>query len=209
VPWYRVDPRSRDAETVRAATSLLRASGLVVLPTDTGYALCGLAADRSALDRVYEAKGRERAKPLHVLVPDLQTARSLVRIEPRAERVIARLMPGALTLVLPAAHGAPHGLNPAGDTIGIRIPELPFTLAVLEELRAAVTATSANPSGVTAPFTSAELAAVGILRGVAAIFDAGDLPHRHASTIVELLPGRDPRLLRAGPVVLGQVLELL
>jgi L-threonylcarbamoyladenylate synthase len=207
--WHRVDPQNPEATEVAEASAALAASDLVILPTDTGYALCGLATDEAVLERVYRAKQRDRNKPIHVLVADLGMARRVAVLEPRVIRLMERLLPGPLTLVLPAAPELPRGLNRAGSTIGVRVPDLAFTLRVLSHLDAPVTATSANPSGGRAPYTSKDLAELPRLEGLRAIFDAGDLPHRRPSTIVEVLPGRPPSLLRAGPVELSTVLDAL
>jgi L-threonylcarbamoyladenylate synthase len=209
VRFVRVDPAKPDPVVVADACDELRAGALAVLPTDTGYALCGLATDEGVLQKVYRTKGRDPSKPLHVLVAARADAERLVDVEPRVARAIERLLPGALTLVLPARPDAPRGLNPAGTTIGIRIPDLPFTLAVLARLGAPLTATSANPSGGPAPFASEDLAGCTELAEVSVVYDAGSLPHRRPSTIVEVLPGQLPRLLREGPVELSAVLAVL
>lgn len=202
---YRVD-RAWDRRVSDNAVSRLAQGELVVLPTDTGYALCGRVLDAAVLDRVYSAKGRDPSKPLHVLVGSIEAARRIVEIDPRIERLMQRLLPGPLTLVLPASESAPRGLNRGGTTIGVRIPDLSFTLEVLRKLDEPVTATSANPSGGPAPFDGAAVRAAGEVLGVSAIYDAGELPHQRASTIVELLPGQAPRVLREGPVDLSSIL---
>jgi L-threonylcarbamoyladenylate synthase len=205
----RVDGTEPEPEQVEAASRLLSAGQLVVLPTDTGYALAGVASDEAVLERVCSSKGRDPRRPLHVMVASLKQAEELVHVEPRARVLFERLMPGPLTLVLPARAGVPEGLNRSGGTIGIRIPDLHYTLEVLARLGAPLTATSANPSGGPTPFTSRELAICASMPGVAAIFDAGDLPHRRASTIVELLPGAEPVLLREGPMELFSIQRVL
>jgi len=205
-PVYLVNG-PRDGHVSENAVGRLAQGELVVLPTDTGYALCGRVWDAAVLERVYSAKGRDPSKPLHVLVGSIEAGRRIVQIEPRIERLMQRLLPGPLTLVLPAAESAPRGLNRGGTTIGVRIPDLSFTLEVLRTLDEPVTATSANPSGGPAPFDGAAVRAAGESLGVSAVYDAGKLPHQRASTIVELLPGQPPRVLREGPVDLSSILE--
>src|SRR5688572_21833367 len=112
-PLIRVDPAGGPPEALELAVELLRRGQLVVLPTDTGYALSGCATDESVLEAVYASKDRDPTKPLHVIVSGLAMAERLVRVDARARRLVAGLLPGPLTLVLPAAATAPRNLNRA------------------------------------------------------------------------------------------------
>lgn len=207
--WTEVDPQAPEQAHVDEAVAILRAGGLAVLPTDTGYALCGDALDDAVLARVFASKSRDPGKPISVMVANLRHAQELVMVEPRVERVFKALLPGPLTLVLPRVLIGYDSLNRYGTTLGVRIPDLSFTLSVLERLGRPLTATSANPSGGPSPHRRSQLGSCAALPGVEAIFDAGDLPHGRASTIVEILPGRQPVLLREGPVDLSEVLAVL
>ncbi len=197
---YSVGSLDGEKSGVETAVALLEEGHLVVLPTDTGYALAGLAEDEDLLARIYRSKGRSLDKPIHILLSSPGDAKNWVVWEKRADLLADLFLPGPLTLVLPAQKHVPSGLNSRGQTLGVRVPDFPFTLAVLSHLGRPITATSANPSGQGGVFRQADLGRAASLDYVSAIFDAGDLPHTAPSTVVELLPDRPFRLIRKGPI---------
>lgn len=128
---------------VRRAAELLREGGLVVYPTDTLYGLGADATDTEAVDRVYRAKERSRDDPVSVAT-SLDGLDRVAETEGHADAVEA-LLPGPVTLLLPARNGLAPPLVREGK-VGVRVPDDPVTLDLLE-LAPPVTATSANRSG--------------------------------------------------------------
>ena len=190
--------RLPQGEVARAA-DLLRAGGLVAIPTETVYGLAADARDGRAVARVYAAKGRPSFNPLIVHVADADAAFALGEAEDAARRAADAFWPGPLTLVLPLRAG--HGLSPlvtAGlSTVALRVPAHPAARALLAAFGGPLAAPSANPSGRISPTTAGHVLS-GLDGRIDAVLDGGPCPVGLESSIVA--PGPPARLLREGGV---------
>lgn len=183
------------------AVAAIRAGRPVVLPTDTVYGLCADAESESAAREVARLKGRAEQQPIAVLARDVD--RLLERIPELDARVLRVLLPGPYTLILSNPKRRYPWLG-GGDTIGVRVPDLPAaTAAVLEEV-GVVLATSANLHGGRDPRRADEVPEE-IRRGAAVLVDGGELPGT-SSTVLDLT-GPEPRLVREGAVPAAQALS--
>ncbi len=194
-----------DGAGVAEATRLLRAGGLVALPTETVYGLGADATNGKAVAGIYAAKGRPSFNPLIAHVPDIAAAQALGLFNAPALALARAFWPGPLTLVVPMSPSCDVcDLARAGlATIGLRVPDHPATLAVLKALGRPVAAPSANRSGHISP-TRAEHV-LGDLGGlIDAVLDAGPCEIGVESTIVACLGGA-PRLLRPGGITRSQI----
>ena len=186
-----------------AFSRCLEAGGVGVFPTDTVY---GLAADPglpAAVERLYALKGRPPDRPAAVMFFDLERAlAALPELGPRTRRAVERLLPGAVTLVVPNPQRRyPLACGPAPERLGLRVPALGGALAPLASARAPVLQSSANRSGG-AEARRLEDVHPRIRRGADGVLDAGELPGV-ASTVVDLTGyegGGGFRLLRVGAV---------
>lgn len=183
------------------AVDALNRGELVILPTETVYGLAADARRPDAVARIYAAKGRPRFNPLIAHVADLEGAAAVARLDDRARTLAARFWPGPLTLVLPARETGVCDLARAGlESVAVRIPAHPVALALLAAFNGPLAAPSANRSGRPSPTRFADaLAETG--DQAAAALDGGDCAVGVESTVVSLLPGEPPRLLRPGGVV--------
>lgn len=197
-----VDSSRPDPAALETAARVLRAAGLVALPTETFYGLGAHAFDPAAVARIFQLKGRPAEKPLLVLVDSLAMVERVAReISARAGRLAARYWPGPLTLVLPAHPSVPAGLTAGTGTIGVRLSGHPVARALVTALGAPVTAPSANLHGGASPRTADEvIAALGTSLDL--VLDAGATPGGPASTVLDLT-GAVPAVLRRGAVVLS------
>lgn len=186
-----------DAAGIAAAVDVLRAGGLVAVPTETVYGLAARADDGRAVAGIYAAKGRPSFNPLIVHVADLAQAETLALFSPLARSLAAQFWPGALTLVLPLRDGAAvAGLVTAGlDTLALRCPAHPVMQALIAAI-GPLAAPSANASGRISPTRATHVA--GSLPGVM-VLDAGPCAAGVESTIVAV-EAEGWRLLRAGAV---------
>jgi L-threonylcarbamoyladenylate synthase len=191
---------------VERAVAGLRAGECVILPTDTVYGLC-VSPDREVdVRRMYELKGREKAKPTALLAADVDALlEALPELGGEMARVLRALLPGAYTLVLPNPRRRFAWLaGAAPDAIGVRVPDL--TGAAVEVIRetGVVAATSANLASGPDPKTVDELDPK-LRERVAAVIDGGELPGT-PSTVLDLT-GPEPRVLREGAVNAAEALE--
>ncbi len=192
---------------VEDAVDAARRGELIVFPTDTVYALACRPDDPVATSRVFDTKRRPASLTLPVLAPTNAAARALAVFDERAERLVAALWPGDLTIVVPrAALSQRWELGGEPDTIGVRVPRHPLALAVLEAT-GPLAATSANRSGEAPARTCDELnAAFGDLVSIY-LCQEGSLD-AEPSTVIDLAHG-DARLIRTGAVDADRLRELL
>ncbi|AWB26834.1 L-threonylcarbamoyladenylate synthase [Halococcoides cellulosivorans] len=139
-----------------AAVSAIERGELVVYPTETVYGLGADALDERAVSSVFEAKGRDRDRPISMAVPDLDSAAEYVHLGGRETAFATAFLPGPVTLVVQKRSVVPDALTGGRDRVGVRIPDHPIARDLLAQT-GPLTATSANPSGDRAPTTAAEI----------------------------------------------------
>lgn len=193
-----VDDASRRAALAKGA-ELLRAGRLVAFPTETVYGLGANALDETAVQRIYEAKGRPELNPVIVHVASAAAARELALDWPAAADAIARAFwPGPLTIVVRKRPVVPDIVSAGGTTVGLRVPAHPLALALLREARVPVAAPSANLSTQVSP-TTAQHVERGLGDRVDLIIDGGATNVGIESTVVDVTGGV-PRILRPGMI---------
>ena len=142
----RLDPGAdvrRLPEAVEAAVAVLRAGGLVAMPTETVYGLAARALDPEAVARIFAAKGRPGHHPLIAHVLDETQARGLARRwTAPASRLAGAFWPGPLTLVVDRAASVPVVVAGGGDTVAVRAPAHPVARALIAALGEPVAAPS-------------------------------------------------------------------
>ncbi|TDQ45981.1 L-threonylcarbamoyladenylate synthase [Actinorugispora endophytica] len=198
----RVLPAS--AEALDTAAGVLRDGGLVAFPTETVYGLGADASSPDAVRRIFAAKGRPADHPLIVHVADTGSALDWAGHFPPAARALAdAFWPGPLTLVLPRSGRVPDAVTGGRPTVGLRVPDQPVALDLLERFGGGVAAPSANRFGRVSPTTAGHVAA-DLGARVDLVLDGGRCGVGVESTIVEVL---DERLtvLRTGAVTARDV----
>jgi L-threonylcarbamoyladenylate synthase len=192
----RLEPA--DADSVAAAAAVLRAGGLVAMPTETVYGLAADATSDRAIAALYAAKGRPAFNPLIAHFADVARASSEGEFDDFAQRLAAAFWPGPLTIVAPATKSCRVSLLArAGlDTLGLRVPANRTAQALIAAAGVPLSAPSANRSGQVSPTTAAHV--MSDLDGrIDWILDGGPTRLGVESTIVACLGG-PPRLLRPG-----------
>lgn len=138
-----VDPRD--------AARCLAQGGLVAIPTETVYGLAARALDRDAVARVFAAKNRPTDHPLIVHLAPSADPSAWGMLDDNALALAAAFWPGPLTLVVPRTPLVPDWVTGGRDSVALRVPRHPLTIAVLEILADAVVAPSANTFGRVSP----------------------------------------------------------
>jgi L-threonylcarbamoyladenylate synthase len=174
------------AEEVATFRRCMAVGGVALFPTDTVYGLATEPESREGVRRLYRLKGRPPERPAAVMFFDLELAlAALPEMGALTEQALARLLPGALTLVVAnPAHRYPLAAGPVPDRLGVRVPELSGELAPLADARWPVLQSSANRSGG-ADARRLDDVDPRIRRGVDLQLDAGELAGT-ASTVVDL-----------------------
>ena len=193
-----------DPNAVRDAAAILRRGGLLGIPTETVYGLGADALNEDAVSRIFLAKGRPQDNPLIIHVPDASWLESYCRdVPPAAYRLAERFWPGPLTMILPRRDIVPLQTTGGLETVGVRCPNHPVTLAIIEAAGVPIAAPSGNTSGRPSPTTAAHM--IEDMDGkIDGIVDGGPCTVGVESTIIDLTV-TPPRLLRPGAVTLEQL----
>jgi L-threonylcarbamoyladenylate synthase len=183
------------------ALALLRAGGLVCVPTESSYGLAVDADSEAAIGRLQNLKGREDTAPFGLIAGSLAQAQACTGAWPRAAEELAQAhWPGALTLILPPTdHTAAKLVGPSGG-VGLRVSSCEPVRWLAAELGRPITATSANPSGQ-APATTVSMAQSYFGSEVDYYLEGGTCSAQ-ASTLVDFDAEGRPQVLRQGPIVL-------
>jgi L-threonylcarbamoyladenylate synthase len=202
-----IDPARPDPDRVALAADVLRRGGIVAYPTDTLYALAADPRRDDAVGALFEIKGRHGSAPIALIAATAEQARPAGEFGPDEDRLAARLWPGPLTIVVPAAGGLSRLLSGELGTVGVRVPAHAAARALAAAFGACITATSANLSGQAAAVTGDEVAAA-LGDRIDALLDGGPVPGGPPSTVVQVIGGQ-PVMHRAGAVAWDRVLESL
>ena len=174
---------------------LLSQGGLLLIPTDTLFGLAVRADYGPACERLASLKGRDPAKPLPIVFRDLSQLRAWCPESAGFFPLIEALLPGALTLVLPGSARLGQVRAEWGHSVGVRLPGVSPSSALLAQLPWPLAVSSANFSGAPDPRSASELEPA-ILANVDAVLP-GDPALGQASTVLDLRCD-PPRILRQG-----------
>ncbi|MDE2366413.1 MAG: threonylcarbamoyl-AMP synthase [Betaproteobacteria bacterium] len=205
---------------IAAAAALLKKGGVVAFPTETVYGLGAEVCNPSAVQRIFEIKGRPSDHPLIVHVADASRLRYWAEDVPeQAWRLAEHFWPGPLTLILPRSRRVPENVTGGQGTVGLRVPAHPVALALLDALgpEGALAAPSANRFGHVSPTTAAHVREE-LGDSVDMILDGGPCEVGLESTIVgfegqgiQKSNEKDSRavILRPGGISLAALAEVL
>jgi L-threonylcarbamoyladenylate synthase len=204
---------------MRLARAAVGRGELVVIPTDTVYGVAADAFSPDAVQRLLDAKGRDRTAPPPVLVPGIPTLDALAETVPDEVReLVARFWPGGLTIVLRARPTLDWDLGETRGTVAVRMPSDRIALELLSET-GPLAVSSANRTGEPAAMTAAE-AQVALGDAIAVYLEAGpagaaypDATAGTGSTIVDATALEHPdgklRFLRHGVVPAAAIIEVV
>ncbi len=201
------EPESQQKE-VEEAAAIIKAGGLVAIPTETVYGLGANALNPEAVKRIFEAKGRPQDNPLIIHVVDAQQTENYAKdIPAEYYELCRRFSPGPLTVILKKKDCIPMETSGGLDTVAVRIPSHPVARAIIAAAGVPVAAPSANLSGKPSP-TSAQHCVDDLWGRVEAIVDSGDCSVGLESTVISLAE-EVPVLLRPGAVTAEELREVL
>lgn len=199
-------------QIIDAYVLALKQGKVIAYPTDTSYGLAVDAGSIRAIKKLYQIKGRNFNKPLHIIVPSLAYAKRIVIWNKAMEKLSRRFWPGALTLiaVLKVKNNKLKVLSANTGTIGLRMPKNKIAQDLAKYLGRPITATSANVSGQADCYSAGDI--IGQFKNQKykpdIIINAGKLPKRKPSTLVCVFDDV-VKVLRQGPVTEREILNLL
>jgi L-threonylcarbamoyladenylate synthase len=188
-----------DAEHIASTVDRLRHGAVIAFPTDTLYAVGCRAADPAAVARLYRVKRRAANQPMVWLVRDRTQVAGIAIVDARADALMTRFWPGALTLVLPARDGK------GSPTIAVRAPNHPVALALIEQLGEPLASSSANRAAAPPPVDADQVIA-GLGDELDIVLDGGQCQIGEPSTILDLTASA-PRVLRQGAIAEAELIR--
>lgn len=194
----------KNAEAIRHAAEIIKEGGIVAFPTETVYGLGANAFNSLAVARVFEVKGRPSFDPLIIHVAHPEELEKLVKEIPSpAQKLIARVWPGPLTVVLLKKEEVPDIVTAGLPSVAVRMPRHPMTLDLIDQAGCPIVGPSANLFGYLSP-TTAEHVRSQLGDEIDFILDGGPCEVGVESTILSFFE-EGPRLLRPGGVPLEEV----
>jgi L-threonylcarbamoyladenylate synthase len=188
------------------ARKVLLQGGVIAFPTDTFYGLGVDPFNLDAVDRIFSIKGREKNKPLLLLINAREQLETLVRdITPAHSTLMQEFWPGPLTLLFEPRSVIPE--NVSAGRIGIRQPGNSMTRDLISAFGQPITAPSANLAGE-APPTTAKQVEQYLGRHLDLIIDGGTCPGGEPSTLVDATE-TPVRLIRPGAIPFSDIGEAL
>ena len=190
------------------AAVIIQSGGLVGVPTETVYGLAADGLNASAILKIYDVKGRPETKPINLLVSGMADVELFCRDIPDAAYALAeKFWPGPLTIVLKKKVNVPDIVTAGGDTIGVRCPDHPKTLALIKLAGVPLASPSANLSGQTSPKSAKDVRTV-FDGKIDAVVDGGPCQVGIESTIVGLATD-EPVLFRLGGLPAEEIEQVL
>ena len=135
--FFQIHPENPQQRLIRQAVDVVRSGGIIVYPTDSGYALGCDISNKKAKDRIRQIRRVDNSHVFTLVCRDLSEISTYAKINNTYYRLLKSLTPGPYTFIFKATKEVPRMLqNPKRKTIGIRIPDNRIALALLEELDA-------------------------------------------------------------------------
>lgn len=134
---------------IEKAVKVLRNGGILLYPTDTLIGLGCDALNSEAVKKIFELKGRDFKKPMSIACSDVEMVKEYADLSSKEEQILLDLLPGPYTFILTKNDKIPDTLTAGSKSVGVRIPNYPILLEVIQKLGRPIITTSANQSGQT------------------------------------------------------------
>jgi tRNA threonylcarbamoyl adenosine modification protein (Sua5/YciO/YrdC/YwlC family) len=133
--FFSIHPDNPQPRLIKQAAEMLRDGAVIVYPTDSGYALGCHLDDKDAVARIRQIRGLDEKHLMTLMCRDLSELARYARVDNTQFRLLKNNTPGSYTFILDATKEVPRRLqHPKRSTVGLRIPDHPIALALLEEL---------------------------------------------------------------------------
>jgi L-threonylcarbamoyladenylate synthase len=179
----------------------LQEGGVICFPTETVLALACDATNLVAINKIYQIKSRDKAKPLSILVQNLEVAKQYVQIDEQLIPLIKKFSPGPITYILPNKT-LPH----CPKAVGIRIPDHPTAQLILKNYPKPLIGTSVNISGEASATALSEIPAK-LKDSIDLIIEPIDADHASGvpSTVLDLSKPGEATIIREGKITKEEI----
>lgn len=195
--FFQIHAENPQQRLILQAADIIRKGGIVVYPTDSAYALGCHIGDKDALERIRTLRKLDKNHNFTLMCRDLSEIATYARVDNQVFRLLKNHTPGAYTFILEATADVPRRLmHPKRKTIGLRVPDNPIALALLEELREPLMTSSLLLPGEELPMTDPYDIRDTLEHHVELVIDGGYCG-LEPTTVIDLT-GSAPELIRQG-----------
>lgn len=191
-----INPYNPQPRLISQVVALLKRGKVICYPTDTMYGVGCDIFNQKAVKRVYQLKKRPKHKPFSFMCSSLKNISQYGHVGNTAYRLMRKNLPGPYTLVLPGSKLVPRIMLTKQKTVGIRVPDNPICLAIIEELGNPILNTSALREDHSEPVLDAVDVDALFGKQVDLIIDGGEV-YPDPSTVISLIADQ-PEILREG-----------
>lgn len=195
--FFRIHPDNPQIHLLRETARILSNNGVIVIPTDSSYALACAMNSKKAMDKIRLIRRLSNKHLFTLMCRDLSELSQYSQVSNKVFRLLKAYTPGPYTFILKATRQAPRILHhPSRKTIGLRIPGHPITQAILEACEGPLQTTSLIMPGANVPLIEPE-AIQDVLGKRVDLIISGNYCGMEQTTVVDLT-GEAPQLLRVG-----------
>jgi len=195
--FFQIHPDNPNQRLIRQAAEIVRGGGVIVYPTDSSYALGCQLDDKKAVTRIRQIRQLDEQHHMTLMCRDLSEISKYAKVDNVKFRLLKSNTPGNYTFILNATKEVPRRLqHPKRSTIGVRIPDHPVALALLEELGEPILSTTLVLPGVDEALNDPEHIRDLLEKQVDLVID-GSAIGLDLTTVIDLT-GDAPFLLRRG-----------
>ena len=194
---FQIHPQHPQPRLIKQAAEIARSGGLIALPTDAAYSLAGVAGYAPLLDRIRRIRDVDERHHFTLMCRDLSEIATYARVDNTQYRLLKATTPGGYTFILEGTRELPRRvLHPKRKTIGLRVPNHPLALALLEEMNEPLLTSTLILPGSSAPLADADEIRQRLEKQLDLVIDAGHCG-MEMTTVINLT-GDQPELVRAG-----------
>lgn len=192
-------------DEVEKLVQILKNNGVISVPTDTVYGLCARINSVEAYNKLMHVKNRPNTKLFPIMCADKEQIKSIAIVDEKTEKLIDRLMPGPVTLILKKKLELHSYVNNGGETIAIRMATSKVLENIIRETGCPIFMTSANQSGEPVLNNPDEIEkSCPLIDGIL----EGKVSFGEASTIIDCTLD-EFKILRAGPITIEKIKEII
>jgi len=192
---FKINPKNPQERLITQVVEILKRGGIIAYPTDTHYGIGCDIMNKKAIEKIYQLKQRNRIKPFSFICSGLKNISHYAKVSNYAYKTMKRLLPGPYTFVLEGSKLVPKIMLTKRKTAGIRVPDHPICLELVEMLGNPIISTSATmPNGTN--FFDPSLIHDFYHPRINVVIDGGSVPG-HPSSVISLINDM-PEVIRKG-----------
>ena len=194
--YFSVHPENPQPRLIRAAVEIIREGGVIAYPTDSCYALGCHVGDKAAMERIRRIRDVDERHHFTLVCRNLSEVGQFAKVDNLQYRLMRANTPGSYTFILRATRDLPRRLLTPRHTIGVRIPDHPVAMGLLEALGEPILSSTLILPAHGQPLNDAEEIRRSLEHTIDLVIDSGAC-HGQVTTVVDLSQDA-PRLVREG-----------